>query len=137
VTTEDDFQSALDAAPDDWDTRLALADLLHERGDPRAEGYRALGLLRMCPFVDASSYWWTTIEVRYCPPSGVRGNGCSLPADWFELVELSPNSDNFKPLGAGGVRRTVEDAAALAFGKLPAQRQAELLAPAFTTSNGR
>jgi uncharacterized protein (TIGR02996 family) len=140
VTTEDDFQRALDAAPDDWDTRLALADFFHARGDPRAEGYRALGLLRMCPYVDRVSYWWTTIKVSCCPVSGVRGNGCSLPRDWFRLVDLDPHDESFKPLGSEGVarsRRAVEDAAALAFGKLPAQRQAQLLARAFASPNGR
>ena len=43
VTTEDDFQRALDKNPDDWQTRLVFADWLEERDDPRAEGYRALG----------------------------------------------------------------------------------------------
>jgi uncharacterized protein (TIGR02996 family) len=140
VTTEDDFQSALDARPGNWRTRLALADFFHERGDPRGEGYRALGLLRLCPFVDPALFWWTTLPANCCPSQGVRGNGCSLPADWFELVDLSPNSDSFKPLAQGdttATRREVEDAAAVAFGKLPAQRQAELLAPAFASSKGR
>ncbi len=30
MTTEDDFQTALDAAPDDWQTRLVFADWLDE-----------------------------------------------------------------------------------------------------------
>ena len=37
MTTEDDFQQALDANPDDHHTRLVFADWLQERGDPRAE----------------------------------------------------------------------------------------------------
>ena len=61
MTTEDDFHRALDANPDDWQTRLVFADWLDDRGDPRAEGYRALGHLRLCPFVDATFYWWTTL----------------------------------------------------------------------------
>ena len=49
MTTEDDFQAALDTNPGDWQTRLVFADWLQERDDPRAEGYRALGLLRRAP----------------------------------------------------------------------------------------
>ena len=33
MTTEDDFQRALDANPDDWQTRLVFADWLEDRGD--------------------------------------------------------------------------------------------------------
>src|SRR5204863_136709 len=51
VTTEDDFQNALDADPADWQTRLVFADWLQERGDVRAEGYRALGRTRFYPYV--------------------------------------------------------------------------------------
>src|SRR5262245_22994715 len=49
MTTEDDFQNALDANPNEHHTRLVFADWLQERGDPRAEGYRALGRLRRVP----------------------------------------------------------------------------------------
>src|SRR5262249_13386737 len=49
VTTEDDFQNALDAQPGDWQTRLVFADWLQDRSDPRAEGYRALGMNRIVP----------------------------------------------------------------------------------------
>jgi uncharacterized protein (TIGR02996 family) len=38
VTTEDDFQSALDKDPEDWQTRLVFADWLQEHNDLRAEG---------------------------------------------------------------------------------------------------
>ena len=132
MTTEDDFQSALDAHPDDWNTRLVFADWLDEHGDPRAVGYRALGQLRLCPFVDETFFWWTTLASSCCPAHGVRGNGCSLPRDWFELVDLSPSNETFKPDGKPDVtttRREAEDAAALAFAQLPEARRAELLAP--------
>ena len=49
MTSEDDFQAALDTSPDDWQTRLVFADWLQERGDPRAEGYRALAVHRRIP----------------------------------------------------------------------------------------
>jgi uncharacterized protein (TIGR02996 family) len=134
VTTEDDFQRAIDARLDDFQTRLVFADWLDERGDPRADGYRALGLLRLCPFVDTTFFWWTSFDAQCCPRSGLRGNGCSLPDDWFELVEIDPRNENFKPYGLSGVtttRREAEDAAALAFSLLPPERRAELfVAPA-------
>jgi uncharacterized protein (TIGR02996 family) len=49
MTTEDDFQRALDADTTDWQTRLVFADWLEEQGDPRADGYRALGVLKKWP----------------------------------------------------------------------------------------
>ncbi len=62
MTTEDDFQAALDANPDDWQTRLVFADWLDERGDARAEGYRALGANRLRPLQDlrprVTSNWY-------------------------------------------------------------------------------
>jgi uncharacterized protein (TIGR02996 family) len=130
MTTEDDFRGALDANPADWQTRLVFADWLQERGDPRAEGYRALGEQRRvpdhAPHERGTVLWWWT-----CLPD--RGD-CRLPADWFQLIEgLTPYDERFKPLadpGAVSTRREVEDAAALAFAKLPPERRAELLAPA-------
>ena len=131
MTTEDDFQAALDAHPEDWQTRLVFADWLQERGDPRADGYRALGVLRLCPFGLHDFWWWTTIDSKHCPKEGVKGNGCTLPDDWFALVDLAPANGMFKPVGNGidfkNTRREIEDAAALAFGKLPARRQTQFL----------
>ena len=49
MTTEDDFQTAIDAHPEDWQTRLVFADWLDEHNDPRggvirlAERVRHLG----------------------------------------------------------------------------------------------
>jgi uncharacterized protein (TIGR02996 family) len=131
VTTEDEFQAALDAQPKDWQTRLVFADWLYERSDPRAEGYRVLATLRMVPSHGMNApgrgaggelWWWSSFESQ----SG------GLPQDWFALVEgLEPSDAQFKPRAMGGnsnTRQLAEDAAALAFGKLPAQRQAEILA---------
>jgi uncharacterized protein (TIGR02996 family) len=133
MTTEDDFQRALDAKPDDWQTRLVFADWLQERADPRAEGYRALGVLKLCPFGTDDFWWWTTIASEHCPKEGVYGNGCTLPRDWFKLVDIEPASTLFKPVGCGAdqknTRRKIEDAAALAFGKLSEARRVRLLKP--------
>jgi uncharacterized protein (TIGR02996 family) len=129
VTTEDDFQNALDAQPKDWQTRLALADWLHERADPRAEGYRALGLLRRSPVIETLervSPWFQSEGVT-SPFSATS----VLPRDWFNAIEYEGKANGYVPnhnQRREGTRRELEDAVALAFGKLPAQRQAEILA---------
>lgn len=136
MTTEDDFHKALDAQPDDWHARLVLADFLEDRGDPRAAGYRALGARQMLashannynrdtpPQGSRELWWWTTLT----------GRRNTVPADWYALIEgLEPCDDTFKPRAVSfncNTRRDAEDAAAKAFGKLPAGRQAELLAEA-------
>jgi uncharacterized protein (TIGR02996 family) len=133
VTTEDDFQKALDANPADWQTRLVFADFLQERGDPRAEGYRALGVLRLRPcHLDAEcftpehpaartpeflgKFWW-------CNADDARYERFRLPPDWYRGLKW-PRSSGRKY----ATRRDAEDAAALAFSKLPRERRAELLA---------
>lgn len=118
MTTEDDFQRALDANPKDWQARLVFADWLQERGDVRAEGMRALGELRLHPLI------------------GKRGNRCGQAV--YLLMGLSTDRegvylpDDWHYLGGGWhwypARREAEDAAALGFSQLPAKRRAELLA---------
>ena len=127
MTTEDDFQAALDANPDDWQTRLVFADWLEERGDPRAEGYRALGVLRRAPTKGDPSYphrfdslgwsWWSADASLGLPKRH------HLPTDWRDELPTNPVLR-----GAWGpTRRAAEDAAALAFTRLPPQRRAEIL----------
>jgi uncharacterized protein (TIGR02996 family) len=125
MTTEDEFQQMLDAHPDDNTTRGVLADWLQERGDERAEGYRALGVLGRIPLrTDAGQWsWWTD---------------WSDPAEWSELHALPEHWHRLfhrYELGSYATvrhdrRREAEDAAAIAFAKLPAPRRAELLAAA-------
>ena len=133
MTTEDDFQRALDAEPDAWQTRLVFADWLDEHGDPRAEGYRALGVLRRWPTHEyrdekgASNccpYWAHTNSIPIC-------ESIELPLDWFRLLEVDGKSDLFAPAWVNrtdATRRELEDAAAVAFARLPSARRAELLA---------
>jgi len=68
VDAEDALQAMLDADPSDWATRLVLADLLEERGDARAAGYRRLGELRM-----ASDYWVHLFRHCWRAPSNIPG----------------------------------------------------------------
>src|SRR5829696_5751875 len=84
MTTEDDFQRAIDASPGDWQTRLVFADWLQDRDDPRADGYRAMGRQRLSTFnVNPSprAPLWTWF------PFGPLGYAArALPRDWYELL---------------------------------------------------
>lgn len=138
MTTEDDFQRALDAHPEDWQTRLVFADWLQERGDARAEGYRALGKPGCYPNsysekgqqsreagkITRWMYWTDPRPVRRTLPKQELD---WLPLDWFELIPRLPN-ETYACFQERATRRELEDAAALAFARLPAKRRAELLA---------
>jgi uncharacterized protein (TIGR02996 family) len=151
VTTEDDFQKALDASPNDWQARLVFADWLQEQGDPRAEGYRALGLLRRVPtwaFYQplGRDPWYLWVSESYLDALiGLRGGSfkklakvlrlAALPADWCaRIAARAPKAQREKWntrggwFGYGTTRREADDDAALAFARLPAARRAELLA---------
>ncbi len=85
MTTEDDFQRALDANPDDHHTRLVFADWLQERGDERAEGYRELGHLRLypCHFVERDMWYFGVAS----NPHAATFPRHALPTVWFGAVE--------------------------------------------------
>jgi uncharacterized protein (TIGR02996 family) len=142
VTTEDDFQAKLDADPDDWQTRLVFADWLEERGDPRAEGYRALGVSRKRPHSmqyqstkksNTRLWWWEDSTA-----DSSNGGHCVLSDDWAAALDIRRSKDGFYPRVSDkqgpNTRREVEDAAARAFAKLPAARRAELCATPPPTS---
>jgi uncharacterized protein (TIGR02996 family) len=126
VTSEADFQAALTEDPNDWQTRLVFADWLDERGDERADGYRAMGMLRLRPHAMGTRNWWTA-----------EGDGNPyynhLPRDWFAAVagyEHQPDQWRWPTEWdhARDNRAEIEDAAARAFQALPAQRRALYLA---------
>lgn len=120
MSTEDDFQRLLDANPDDHHTRLVFADWLDDRGDPRAAGYRALGVADRGPRRSASGWYWYARWPRV--PDIRRGDGHStLVGDWWDAAVGKQK--------AFASRREAENAAALAFATLPAARRAELLDP--------
>jgi uncharacterized protein (TIGR02996 family) len=136
VTTEDDFQKQLDMHPDDFQTKLVFADWLQERGDERAEGYRAMGVRRLYPFTATQAHgsWKNQTAWMFGKP---RSHKCpraqKLPLDWFEQVAQTEGSDYWWCRFLS--RRACEDAVARAFAQLPAERRAELLTP--PTSNRR
>jgi uncharacterized protein (TIGR02996 family) len=123
MTTEDDFQTALDANPTDWQTRLVFADWLDERGDLRGPGYRALGMMRNAPdhFSGDGGHAWTWWK-------GARGL-CRheyLSADWWEL--LTGGDEDSEMTREYLTRRAADDAAARAFAELSPGRRSRLLA---------
>ncbi len=122
MTTEDDFHAALDESPEDWQTRLVLADWLQECGDPREDGYRALAAMRLRPH-RATSHWWSNDADRHW---SAHNEFNLLPQDWFALTTPSMSSKGCHCDFA--TRREAEDAAAVAFARLPAPRRAALLA---------
>lgn len=140
MNDEDAFQAALDANPSDHVTRLVFADWLDERSDVRAAGYRALGTLRIWPcnidsdaFTDAdrkemrSGYlgkeWW------YCNSKMPQFRNHYLPPEWWCVVKGERPHTNAQ----GAYRRSVEDAAAKAFGLFTAETMAHILARGILT----
>ena len=98
VTTGDDFQRRLDEHPDDFQTRPVFADWLEERGDPRAEGYRALGRFRMWAHPDGDGFvFWTTSvrQSRAIIPLG--GDGGMTPTAVFLSVTASVKRHGLDP----------------------------------------
>jgi uncharacterized protein (TIGR02996 family) len=130
VTTEDDFQKQLDENPGDWQTRLVFADWLQDRDDPRAEGYRALGTRRHIPDRITQSdgrvslwIWWSENKNGVAYPS----RSVCLPLDWASELDRDVCRPSKPHQFTNQERRQIEDAAALAFAKLSAERRAELL----------
>ena len=132
MTTEDDFQLALDANPRDWHTRLVFADWLQDRGDARAAGFRAIALNKRYPLsaraagLGTDGFWWHRGELS---APGYHNN---IPDDWFALLPPAAGNGSYWPLYAHDEKSLLprgecESALALAFAELPPERQAELL----------
>lgn len=135
MTTEEDFQLALDANPDDFHSRLVFADFLQDRDDPRTEGYRAMGLLRIRPSVLSSGRSVITSE-------SIRGelakltmdkHGCAIfPNVWFDAVCVSSPTRKRECFAASGwkffeTRTLAENRVAEAFAKLTPEQRDEIL----------
>ncbi len=133
--SEGDWQAYLDLHPNHHGMRSRFADWLQDRDDPRAEGYRALGTLERVPshgkpdpepserakwLARGWSFWGAGRFFRFR-----NTNLHTLPEDWRAL--LPDNSGQSWGGTWGTTRRELEDAAALAFSRLPAARRAELL----------
>lgn len=125
------FQDALDVNPEDWTTRLVFADWLEERGDPRGPGYRALGVRRKFPIHSGGWGYWNTgyYESRYPDLGDYVESPNHLPGDWYAAMENGWEvfSVDHEKNESVPMRQMAEDRAAIAFAKLPPERQAELL----------
>jgi uncharacterized protein (TIGR02996 family) len=136
MTTEDDFHRQLDEKPDNWQLRMIFADWLQDHGDPRAAGYRAIAVQERRPLQgrhkEKDTWWWHAIRSS----GGDEAFFNVIPADWFDLLPSKDGNNYFWPVfsSKGGIktRRQCEDALALAFAKLPEDRQKELLTPSKT-----
>jgi uncharacterized protein (TIGR02996 family) len=144
VTSERDFYAAMDAEPENIDIRGIFADWLDERNDPLAAGWRAL-------WVGGYTAWWlrgSKCWAFYSDDSPDINIGSSarfiIPASWHWLVVTTRHVRRTIP--DRGLIYTPEDnprygprvllkALAVAFTKLPAERQAELLRPVPSTAN--
>jgi uncharacterized protein (TIGR02996 family) len=113
---EEPFHAALDAKPDDSTLRLVFADWLEERGDPRAQGYRALGLLGKWPenYGDEWDYW----GLAHDDPAH------NLGAWWVRGMAYQ---EGYYGRPHGG-RQREDDYAALKWSKLTTDQQAEIFA---------
>jgi len=128
MTDLDALHAALDAEPWSATLRLVIADELDALGDPLREGYRALGLLGLSPyknrhFLGQRPWQWG--------PEGVVVKKFSvwaaaiLPAEWCAAIDCPRREGT--GLATYPTRREADDAAALAFARLPAATQAAIL----------
>lgn len=133
MTTEDDFQSQLDADPANHWLRFVFAEWLSDHDDERAEGYAALSVRRLYaadaeyPTVNGGPRWLSKSQTCWFRQESAAEDRWCLPPDWFDALAFRSVSgpwSNFYPDA-----RTAEDAAALAFRKLPEARRLELLSP--------
>lgn len=138
MTTESDFQAALDADQTGYQTRLVFADFLQDRDDPRAEGYRALGVLRLSPWKEQNHRMrrfglWSWSEAVTGKPFG-----CVLKSFWYSAMlevighDAEARRYGVRALAVFDTRRLAEDAAALGFAKLSANRRAALFGQGVT-----
>lgn len=101
MTDEEGFQAALDrvwAGSEADATRLALADWLREQGDPRADGYAALGAFRRAPerffrtypvseprWEDVTDWSWYRLNPQVEQEQYLTANS-ALPAQWSNKI---------------------------------------------------
>ena len=130
MTTEGDFRRAIDADPVDWQTRLVFADWLDERADPRAVGYRALGLLRRNPALFSTTPpRWVWLNTRWGASyrDRVDRSRALLPDDWYANIPRAGSATDPCAKERFVLSEALDDAAR-AFAGLSAERRAEILA---------
>jgi uncharacterized protein (TIGR02996 family) len=127
MTTEDDFQKAFESQPRDWQTRLVFADWLQERDDPRAEGYRAMGMQQRAPSAFGKLWVWLNARWAATYNDTEEMRAATLPDDWYNLIPRVKGNPECAA-ERKSLAESLNDAAG-AFAKLPPERRAELLVP--------
>lgn len=136
MTTEDDFWRMLEADPTDWNTRLILADFLEDKDDPRSMGLRAVVSAKRCALrcvMEPVENEWALDEVywilgswRWIGEVDRKWDQCRLHHDWYEFLTPNVMYSGYCWMYYNTLKEAESDAA-LAFLKLPRQRQLELL----------
>lgn len=126
MTTEAEFQAMLDANPSDGHTRMVFADWLQERDDPRAEGYRWMGMNGVYPFqhpkdATLSSRSWQFLHgglenARSAEDAGNRHAVLPVGVSYDGLATFATNRDHMGYNDPS--RRALEDRAANTIAKL-------------------
>jgi len=131
VGEEDGWQRALDVAPECHLLRMEFGKWLESVGDGRGLGYQAMGLSRRFGLEAKSVGLW---EVTHHDNDYQRGRECVLPRDWWSQVTshliITRNQQEWRDDAwwvRSLTREELEDRIALAFTRLPPERQQELL----------
>jgi hypothetical protein len=109
-------QQHLDAHPDDHKARRLLGEWLQWHGDERGDGYRALAACKREPYAHDGFLWWNADMFTTFAKA-------DLPGYWWALLGAVATWVNIMY----PTRLTAEDAAALTFARLPAERREQLL----------
>ena len=131
MSTEEAFQAALDAEPDNHTLREIFADFLDDMNDQRADGMRALGVnqlksVELTGQMRGKFVFGRSDNDRH-EESWVKQYGsCLIHPQWLSMIEGRIYQD-VKWWRYFHSRREAEDTAALAFARLPPERRAELL----------
>lgn len=134
MTSEEDFQKSLNRNPADHLTRLVFADYLEELGDPRADGYRALGLLQLSPLPSKAypgkCYWGNGGYTRWTCNESENFKGHLLPKWWAMKL---PNPDiTWRKFES---RRSADDTAADSWRFVSPTKREEILKAVVTESS--
>jgi len=103
------LQALLDDRPEDWDTRLVLADALEEAGSPLAAGYRWLARARKRPRYSVATRTWD-----WWPEKGYEFDDPESNVPEPVLKHLTRTADHWVEYPS---RREAEDQAAAAFAR--------------------
>lgn len=135
------LQAALDESPWSATLRKVLADHLEDVGDERFAGYRALGALGLSPYLGdnhvpaSESFAPEVFATGYAGDDGERfppSPHGRLSDVWLNAMPRNPKQIQGRRWRTFPTRREADDAAALAFARLPADVQAVILAGATT-----